>query len=72
MTLLYERRMKCQTWDQEGIVPRVAASIEKIKEKMNEYIVKPSSLIEYQVQGVYASWTINCKRRRVIIDMALN
>ena len=47
MTLLYERRMKCQTWDRDGIVPRVASFIRKMKEKKNEYIIRPSSMVEY-------------------------
>lgn len=49
MTLLYEKRMKYQTRDQERIMPRVTISIKKMKEKKNEYIVRPSNLIEYQV-----------------------
>ena len=63
MSLLYERIMKCETWEQEGIVPRAASFIEKMKEKRNEYIVRPSSLIEYQVQGVHESWTVNLQEK---------
>ncbi|KAF6155288.1 hypothetical protein GIB67_019814 [Kingdonia uniflora] len=47
MKLMFKRRTKATTWDQDGLVPRAAAHLEKVMQHYGEYDIEGGNLDEW-------------------------
>ncbi|KAF6135060.1 hypothetical protein GIB67_014109 [Kingdonia uniflora] len=62
MKLMFERRTKAATWDQDGLVSRAVAHLEKVMQRYGEYDVVGGNLDEcISIRSSDSRWTVNFK-----------